>query len=118
MWFADACRDYNLHNNLEQTNSYVVHRKNRGRGIVMRDTDEIKVKRWTWRYIFGTLILIAVIISCVVFIGYWLGWNLRIWVCKLCASPTALMGRLLRQSENLRANGADEGTFFIINLEF
>jgi hypothetical protein len=49
----------------------------------MRDTDEIKVKRWTWKYIFGTLILIAVIISCVVFIGYWLGWNLRIWICTM-----------------------------------
>jgi len=44
----------------------------------MRDTDEIKVKRWTRKYIFGTLILIAVIISCVVFISYWLGWNLKI----------------------------------------
>ncbi len=30
----------------------------------------------------------------------------------------ALMGRLFRQSENLWANGADEGTFFILNLEY
>ena len=39
-------------------------------------------------------------------------------MCEPCASPMALMGRLLRQSENLRANGADEGTFFILNLEY
>jgi len=44
----------------------------------MRDTDEVRVERRTRKYMFGTLILIAVIISCVVFISYWVGWNLRI----------------------------------------
>ena len=44
----------------------------------MQDTDEIKVKSRTRKYMFGTLILVAVIISCVVFVSYWLGWNLKI----------------------------------------
>jgi len=39
-------------------------------------------------------------------------------MCEPCASPMALMGRLLRQSENFRVNGVDEGTFFILNLEY
>jgi hypothetical protein len=78
MWLEEACRDYNLHNNLEQTSSYAIHRRNRGRSIVMRDTDEIEVERRTRKYMFGTLILVAVIISCVVFVSYWLGWNLKI----------------------------------------
>jgi len=78
MWLAEACRDHNLPNHLEQTSSYAIHRKNRGRSLAMRDADEVKVERRTRKYMFGTLILIAVIISCVVFISYWLGWNLKI----------------------------------------
>ena len=44
----------------------------------MRDTDEVKIERRPRKYMFGTLILVAVIISCVVFVSYWLGWNLKI----------------------------------------